>query len=536
MSTSGKKTIIVVGAGAGGNAIAARLAKEGHDVTVYEKNDFGGGRCSLIYKDGHRFDQGPSFYLMPEVFEETFAELDEKIEDHVKLLKCPTNYMLHFHDGKRIELTCDMAKMAKQVEKFEGKGTGAVNNLIAFIGECQSHYEDSLKLALKTNFPRWHDLLRLKYLPKVFTMHLYDSVYTRASKYFKTDYMRRAFTFQSMYIGMSPYDAPGAYNLLQGTEIVEGIWYPEGGFYKVLKALEQIAINKYNAKFNYGAGVKKINIDSSGNATGVTLEDGKVVNADLVVCNADLVYAYNNLLPKTPYAEKLGDKAELTSSSVSFYWSMNRKVPELSTHNIFLAKEYKKSFDEIFFEYDLPSEPSFYVNVPSRIDPSAAPEGKDSVIVLVPLGHMTNKKKQDFDATIKRAREHVINTIEKRLGIQNFRDFIEHEALNDPRTWQQKFNLWKGSILGLSHSILQVLYLRPGTRSHLFKNLYFVGASAHPGTGVPVVLCGAKLVADQIKEDLAKPKTNAMVSPQMIVKALLVLLLSMIMYTFVSLC
>lgn len=224
--------------------------------------------------------------------------------------------------------------------------------------------------------------------------------------------------------------------------------------------------------------------------------------ADIVVCNADLVYSYNKLLPETSYGKRLGTKAPLTSSSISFYWCMSRKMTEFSVHNIFLSESYKASFDQIFKDHLLPEEPSFYIHVPSQLDSTAAPEGKDTMVVLVPVGHIVESNKDRFDELIKKARSQVIQLIEERLKIKNFADLIEGEMINDPRTWREKFNLWQGSILGLAHSIPQVLFFRPSTRSHLFKNLYFVGASAHPGTGVPIVLCGAKLVERQILGDL----------------------------------
>lgn len=301
---------------------------------------------------------------------------------------------------------------------------------------------------------------------------------------------------------MSPYDGPGPYSLLQYTEIAEGVWYPKGGFHKVIESLENIATKKFDVKFNYGCGIEKIIVDDNNTAKGVRLENGTEEFADIVICNADLVYAYNKLLPETSYGRRLGTKALLTSSSISFYWCMSRKMTEFSVHNIFLSEAYKSSFDQIFKDHLLPEEPSIYIHVPSQIDETAAPAGKESLVVLVPIGHIVPSNIDRIDELIKKARSQVIQLIEQRLHIENFESLIEGEMINDPRTWQQKFNLWKGSILGLSHNIPQVLFFRPSTRSHIFKNMYFVGASAHPGTGVPIVLCGAKLVEQQILEDL----------------------------------
>lgn len=301
---------------------------------------------------------------------------------------------------------------------------------------------------------------------------------------------------------MSPYDSPAPYNLLQYTEIAEGIWYPKGGFHKVIESLENIATKKFDAQFNYNAGIREIIVDSENKAKGVRLEDGTEEFADIVICNADLVYAYNKLLPETSYGKKLGTKGVLTSSSISFYWSMSRKMHEFGVHNIFLSEAYKSSFDQIFKEHLLPEDPSFYIHVPSQMDETAAPAGKESMVVLVPVGHIVDANKDRFDELVKKARAQVIGLIEERFKIKNFASLIEDEMVNDPRTWREKFNLWKGSILGLSHNIPQVLYFRPSTRSHLFKNLYFVGASSQCGTGVPVVLCSAKLLERQILEDL----------------------------------
>ncbi|KAF7990690.1 hypothetical protein HCN44_000495 [Aphidius gifuensis] len=488
--------IIIIGAGAGGTAAAARLSKKGFNVEVYEKNSYNGGRCSLINHNGHRFDQGPSLYLLPKIFEETFQDLGEDINNHIELLKCPSNYSVHFHDGKVFELTTDLSKLSTELEKYEGDKESTLINFFNFLKEAHIHYKKGINVALKIDFQNWYNFFNPKYLPLVMKLHIFDNVYNRISKYFKSDYMRKAFTFQTMYLGMSPYDAAAPYNLLQYTELAEGIWYPKGGFNKVLQSLENIAI-KHGAEFNYNSDVKEILIDDNGVAKGIKLQNGSIIDSDIVICNADLVYAYNKLLPNTPYADKLG-KQKLTSSSISFYWSMKKIIPQLNMHNIFLSENYKESFDQIFKDHKLPDEPSFYVNAPSRLDPTAAPEGKDSIVILVPVGHLTNKPNINFDNVVNTARQQVIEIMEKRLKITNLRSLIEHEIVNDPRTWQSEFNLWKGSILGLSHSIFQICWFRPSLKCKIFDNLYFVGASAQPGTGVPLVLCGAKLLENQI--------------------------------------
>ena len=229
----------------------------------------------------------------------------------------------------------------------------------------------------------------------------------------------------------------------------------------------------------------------------------------MTIINADLVYAYNNLLPSSSKATSLKSRAA-SCSSISFYWALSTTAPALVAHNIFLADEYRESFDSIFKKQLIPSQPSFYVNVPSRIDPSASPAGTDSIVVLVPVGHLLDPiegsgvaitSPQDWEAMVAKSRHTVLSTIKARTGA-DLGPHITHEAINTPTSWKEVFNLDKGAILGLSHSFFNVLSFRPGTKHTRYADLYFVGASTHPGTGVPICLAGSKIVAEQILADL----------------------------------
>ncbi|KAK5033725.1 hypothetical protein LTR13_006777 [Exophiala sideris] len=506
------RSAVIVGAGAGGIASAARLAKAGFRVTVIEKNDFTGGRCSLIHRGGHRFDQGPSLLLLPDLFQEVFTDLDTSLEaEGIELLKCEPNYNVWFGDGECVELSTDVARMKKTVERWEGKDGFA--NYLAWMQEAHTHYEASIVHVLKKNFTTYWALGRPSFLPYLLALHPFESIWRRASKYFMTERLRRAFTFGSMYMGMSPFEAPGTYSLLQYTELAEGIWYPRGGFQKVLEALTRVG-ERMGVEYRLSTSVRQVNVDSySGRATGVTLASGEILNADIVLVNSDLVYAYNELLPPSRKAASLSKKPA-SCSSISFYWSMDKVFPELHTHNVFLADEFRESFDDIFKRQQIPTEPSFYVNVPSRVDPSAAPNGRDTIVVLVPCGHLLENKAdrglnpqnaQDWQAMVSRARNAVFETIRLRTGA-DIASHVVDEDINTPATWKEKFNLDKGAILGLSHSFFNVLSFRPRTKHDEISNLYFVGASTHPGTGVPIVLAGSKLTTGQILDDLGLPQ------------------------------
>lgn len=438
------------------------------------------------------------------MFREAFYDLDTSLEEEgVELMKCEPNYNLWFSDGESFELSTDLARMKGEIEKWEGKD--GFERYLGFLQEAHRHYELSVTHVLRRNFTSLLSMARPSFLRHLIALHPFESIYSRASIYFWTERLRRVFTFGSMYMGMSPFDAPGTYSLLQYTELAEGIWYPKGGFHSIIAALVRIG-ERLGVKYRLSTAVSRILLDpSSRRATGVLLSNGESVSADVVLVNADLVYAYNNLLPPSSQARSL-EKREASCSSISFYWAMDRKIPELSTHNIFLADDFKESFDSIFKKHLIPTQPSFYVNVPSRIDPTASPPDKDAIVVLVPVGHLLDntksspkaQNKQDWESMLSTARSTVLATIQSRTGASNLSSAIAHEIINTPKTWQSLFNLDKGAILGLSHSFFNVLSFRPSTAHGSIADLFFVGASTHPGTGVPICLAGSKITAEQV--------------------------------------
>lgn len=469
---------------------------------------------TLVLIVQQRFDQGPSLLLLPHLFQEAFRDLNTSLEQEgVELMKCEPNYNLWFSDGESFELSTDIARMKTEIEKWEGKD--GFERYLSYLQEAHRHYEVSVTHVLRKNFTSLLSMTRPSFLRHLLELHPFESIYSRASKYFWTERLRRVFTFGSMYMGMSPFDAPGTYSLLQYTELAEGIWYPKGGFHSVIAALVRVG-ERLGVTYRLSTPVASINLSANKHiATGVTLASGESLSADVLIINADLVYAYNNLLPPSSKATSLS-KRHASCSSISFYWAMNRQIPELTTHNIFLADHYRESFDDIFKKQLIPSQPSFYVNVPSRIDPTASPPGTDAIVVLVPVGHLLDDKegrgiiepqnKQDWNAMVTSARETVFSTIEARTGARDLQSSLIKEIVNTPQSWKDVFNLDKGAILGLSHSFFNVLCFRPSTKHASIDRLHFVGASTHPGTGVPICLAGSKVTSEQVLECFRLPK------------------------------
>lgn len=490
------KSVIIIGAGIGGIASAARLAKAGYAVTVFEKTHHAGGRASTIEKEGFYFDTGPSLFLMPPTFAATYAALGERMEDHLDLVRIDPTYRVHFNDGSTLDLSSNMHLMHEQLEALE---PGSFAQLLRFIADGGNRYDESLKKFVGRNFYNLFQFFAPENLPLLFKLKPLMMHYAETSRFFKDRRLRAGLTFQNMYLGLSPYEAPATYTLLQYTEMVEGVWYPRGGMYSIVTSLTRIA-EGFGATFHYNAPVKRIDT-ADGRAVGVTLENGEQLKADVVIVNADLPYAYQELLPGDPAAPRM-DKLKYTSSTLMFYWGVKGgRTDKLLHHNVFLSDHvYEKSFAEIFHDHLLPTEPSFYIHAPVRTVPTFAPEGHDALMVLVPTGHLDDARRQDFPALQARAKDWVFQRL-ARIGLDDLRERIVFEETLTPPDYRRIWNLAKGATFGLSHNVLQVGYLRPQNRHKQHKNLYFVGASTHPGTGVPIVLLSAMLIEERLKRE-----------------------------------
>jgi phytoene desaturase len=492
----GGKSVLLVGAGVGGIATAARLAQAGFDVTVLEKNDRPGGRASLIREDGFTFDTGPSLLLMPETYAETYRALGQRMEDHLDLARVDPTYRVHFHDEDSLELTGDLRHMREQLETLE---PGAFEAYLQFVAEGYRHYTLSLDRFVGRNFYNVLEFFSPANLPMLFQLKALQKHYPHVSQYFDSPKLRAAFSFQNMYLGLSPYDAPATFTLLQYTELAEGVWYPRGGMYSIITSLAEIA-EELGVRFHYNTPVAQIDVVDD-RAVGVTLEDGEELRADLVIANADLPYVYQELLPTDGTASKM-DRKRYTSATFMFYWGLKgERTEKLMHHNVFLSDHvYRESFHQIFYEHTLPEDPSFYIHAPVRTVPDFAPPDHDALMVLVPTGHLSAEQPQDWPALQQRARRAVFRRL-ARLGLDDIEERIVFERTYVPSDYREIWNLAKGAAFGLSHNFTQIGYLRPHNRHPRYENLYFVGASTHPGTGVPIVLISARLVTERVLKE-----------------------------------
>jgi phytoene desaturase len=317
-------------------------------------------------------------------------------------------------------------------------------------------------------------------------------------RFFKDSNLQQAFTFQNIYVGQSPLKAPALFSMLPATEMIEGALFPIGGMHQIALKLESVAKDA-GVKFIYNMTVEKIETDVN-LAKQLIFSDGTMINSDLIVVNADLPYAYCNLLPDNKISARL-ERKTYSCSAIVFHWGLSKTYPQFEHHSIFLSKDYQKSLNAIFDQYSLSNNPSFYIHAPVRTDSTAAPANEDTISVIVPVGHLDEKNPQDWEELKKIARSEVL----KRLVLEGFTDIEDHikfEICYTPVAWKSIYNVSHGSVFGsIGHNIMQMGYFRPHNRHNRYRNLYFVGGSTHPGNGVPLVLLSAKLTSERIMKE-----------------------------------
>ncbi len=490
-----KKSVVIVGAGVAGMATAITLAKNGFDVTIFEKNAQSGGRCGQILHDGHRFDLGATILLMPSIYRTVFKSLGLNFDECFDLKDLSTIYKLYFGNGEHLIISRDDAVMKPQLEAME---SGSFIRYKAYIQMGYAFFRDSYKNLLSRNFYNLFQFATPGNVIMLVRLKTYLKHSTFIRKFFKNTNLQQAFTFQNIYVGQSPLKAPALFSMLPAAEMIEGAFFPVGGMHQIALKLESVA-KEVGVKFVFNMTVGKIETDGN-RAKTLVCSDGTTIKCDLIVVNADLPYAYGNLLPDNKISARL-DRKTYSCSAIVFHWGLSKAYPQFEHHSIFLSKNYSESLDAIFGHHSLSENPSFYIHAPVHTDPTAAPEAEDSISVIIPVGHLDKKNPRDWEAVKKMARAEVL----KRLAFDGFSDLEDHikfEICYTPVAWNSIYNVSHGSVFGsIGHNIMQMGYFRPHNRHDRYHNLYFVGDSTHPGNGVPLVLLSAKLTSERILKE-----------------------------------
>ena len=494
MNSMSKRKVLVIGAGPGGLAAAMILSKRGFEVAVYEKRDVVGGRTAPQVIDGYTFEIGPTFVMLPEAFKEVFELAGKQMSDYLELKALPTLYRLRFADGQDFFVHYDKDKLRQEIErKFPQEAAGYDKWFAA-----QKRKFDSMYPCLKIPYSKPWSYFNPKLLKALPWMDIHLSLYQVLAKYFKSEKLRIAMTFQAKYLGMSPWACPGPFSILSFIEHDQGIHHPMGGVHKLTEAMAQVA-QENGAKIHLNCPIEKI-LFTGKQANGVRLVSGEEVWADAVVMNADFAQGMKELVPeeKRPSWKDEKLRARPYSCSTFMIYLGLKKQYNFEHHNIFFAQDYRKNVEEIFVSQTLPADPSIYIQNASVTDPSLAPPGKSAIYVLVPVPN--NQSGIDWEKEKSRYRDLVIEKIKSQTEMADIEEQIEVERLITPADWEGKFDVYNGAVFNLAHTISQMLYLRPHNDFEGTKGLYLVGGGTHPGSGLPTIVESGRIAADLISK------------------------------------
>lgn len=491
-----KRTAVIIGAGIGGITTAVYLAKNGYGVSVYEKNSSPGGRCGQLLRDGHRFDLGATMLMMPGIYHEVFDSLGIELEEGNEILQLKDLYTIFFDDCSKLVFTTESERMKHQLEKIE---PGSYERAEDYVKKGYRIFRLGMDKLIGRNFYNLFQMVTLKNIPLLFRLKAFTPHFRYTRKFFRHPHLLMAYTFQNIYVGQSPFDAPALFSMVPAAELTEGSFFPsDSGMFRIVEKMLAAAEEK-GVRFNYGNPAIKITV--SGNKTdGIILQDGAEVKADIVVANADLPYVYRSLLPDKRKSARL-EKLKYSCSVICFHWGLDKVYPQLDHHSVFLSDQFREGLDRIMRDKSVGDNPSFYVHAPARTDPSAAPYNHDTISVAVAVGHIDKNRKQEWNLIRDKTRKSVIDRL-KQQGLEDIESHIKFEICYLPESWENACNISRGSVFGsIGHNIFQMGYFRPHNRHDKYKNLYFVGGSTHPGNGIPNVLISAKLVSERILKE-----------------------------------
>ena len=486
-----KTKVIVVGAGAGGLSTAILLAKKGYDVTVVEKNASFGGRGDVFSAKGFQFDMGPSWYLMPDIFEHFFSLVGENISDYLDLKRLDPSYKIWFEEHpKPVEMTSDLERDSKIFESFE---PGVMKKINIYLKEAAAKYNISKETFIYKPFNSVFDFIDKRTIFLWTKFSVISSFHKHIASFVKHPLLRKILQYPLVFLGTSPYKAPAVYSLMNHIDFEMGVFYPMGGMTKVFKAFYDIA-KKNGVKFIFNTPVNKILVENK-KAIGVSTTKGKHM-ADIVVSNADYQFTEMQLLDKKhrQFSEKYWSSRTMAPSGFILYLGIKKQFKELVHHNLFFAKQWKESFEAIFKGQKLPQSPSYYICAPSKTDPSVAPKGCENLFVLVPTAtNLTLDEK-----TIKNYRDKIIKHITVTMKTKGLEENIVFERIFTGHDFSSIYNAYKGTALGLAQNLTQTAVFRPKTKSVKLNNLYYTGANTNPGIGVPMCLISSQIVYKRI--------------------------------------
>ena len=475
-------------------ASAIRLQSIGIKTTIFEANNYPGGKLTLIEKDGFRFDAGPSLFTLPRLLDDVYKSAGLNPRDYYQFEQVPVACHYFWPDGKKFNAFYDKVALKAELEKqLEIDGNVVLN----YLEHSKKLYTEAGEIFLNNSLHKaktWLSKDVLQTLLQISKYDLFKSMNAANETRLQDPKLVQLFNRYATYNGSNPYQAPGILNSIPHLEFNEGTFFPKGGMHSITEGLYKAALD-LGVVFNFNHRVDEIIVKNK-KVEGVKSK-GKIHQAELVISNMDIYPTYEKLLPtqKTPTRVKTQERS---SSGLIFYWGINRAFSELGLHNIFFSGDYKTEFSQLFEEKTIGNDPTVYVNITSKLNPSDAPKGTENWFVLI---NAPSNEGQDWKAITKQTRTNVIKKLSTMLGC-DFSQYIVTEEVLDPIGIEAKTSSFKGSLYGTSSNDRMAAFLRHPNFSSSVKNLYFAGGSVHPGGGIPLCLLSAKITASLIKSDL----------------------------------
>jgi 1-hydroxy-2-isopentenylcarotenoid 3,4-desaturase len=492
--TMSLKSVIIIGSGFGGLSAAALLAKQDHKVTVIEKNDHPGGRASVWKKDGFIFDMGPSWYLMPDVFENFFKIFNKKPEDYMQLTRLDPSYRVFFDKDDFVDISTDIEK---NMDLFETLEPGAKEKMKQYMEKSEYEYDIAMKDFIYKDYKHLTDFFKPRLIYEGTKLHMFEKLDNYAKRYFKSEKIRKILEYTIVFLGGSPYDSPALYSLMSHVDFNMGVWFPKGGIAALAQSMHSLAVEQ-GAEFIFEEPVEKILVEN-GKAIGVKTNKNEY-HADIVVVNADYAWSEMNLLDEKhqSYTNKYWEKRKIAPSAYLLYLGLDKQLKKFIHHNLYFHPSWNEHFDDIFKDPKWPVNFSYYVSCISKTDPDSAIKNGENVFVLIPVA-------PDLKDTAEIREEYFDKVIEhmEELSQENIRDHIVVKRIFTHSDFTDRYNAYKGTALGLAHTLKQTAIFRPKHQSKKVKNLYYTGHYNHPGIGVPMVIISSKIVSDMIKKTYA---------------------------------
>lgn len=488
------KKAVIIGAGYGGLALANLLAKAGYEVAVYEKNPSAGGRIQAVKQDGFTFDLGPSWYLMPEIFEQYYQLFDRSAETELDLVRFSPGYKVWSEGHEPLIIQGDIDK---DMATFEAIESGAGEKLQRYVTRSSQVYEVAVKHALYNNFTRVSDVLQwplLRQLPTMLPL-VWRTLDAHVSRWFRDLRLKQLLEYHMVFLGSSPFQAPAVYSLMSHLDFRSGVYYPRRGMLELADSMERLG-KSLGVKYHYNSPVKQIVLDGH-QATGVDLMNGERIAADLVISAADIHHTETKLLPTTArsYSEKYWQKRQPGPGALLVSLGIKGKLSNLYHHNLYFVKNWRENFAAIYETHTVPEHASLYVCNPTKTDPSLAPSGHENLFVLLPLPAGVTLTPQQEAVCVKK----IVKILTEMSGESDLPKRIVSRLIYSPEQFGEQFNAWQYNAFGgESHLLRQSVIFRTRNRSKKVPNLYYVGAGTLPGIGLPMCLISAQLTYKRI--------------------------------------